>query len=102
MSDRVSNSSGSKTADAAITTQPSILCGIDMITPTTGTATLVIYDSANSSVSGKLILAEMEVDAGMPSCNHEYMAAVVAQNGLYAVLTDASVSASYIIRFALA
>lgn len=96
------NSSGSKTVSAQISVLRSLLSGIDMISPTTGTATLTIYDSNNSTTSGKLVLAEMEVDAGMPSCNHQYTNMVQANNGIYVELTDSSNSASYIIRYALA
>lgn len=72
-----------------------------MISPTTGTATLVVYDSADSNTSGKTILAEFEIDAGMPSCNHEYTNMVNANHGIYATLTDTSGSSSFIIRYAL-
>lgn len=95
------NSSGLKTSTGQITNQSSFLGGIDMLSPTTGTATLTVYDSENSNTSGKLVLAEMEVDAGMPSCNHEYTNFVNANRGLYCSLDDLSGTASYIIRFAL-
>lgn len=94
-------SSGSKTTSVQITTRTSLLGGMDMISPATGTATLVIYDSNNSTTAGKLILAEFEIDAGMPSCNHEYTNFVTANNGLYAQLTDGSGTASFIVRFAV-
>lgn len=98
------NSSGLKTSSAQIATRQSFLSGIDMISPSSGTATLTIYDSSNSSTSGKLILAEMEVDAGMPSCNHEYSSFINANQGIYATLSysaGATADASYIIRYAL-
>lgn len=72
-----------------------------MISPDTGTATLVIYDSSNSNTSGKLVLAEFEIDAGMPSCNHEYTNFITANNGLYAQLTDTSGTASFIVRYCI-
>ncbi len=95
------NSSGVKTASAQISTQRGFLAGIDMISPSSGTATLTVYDSADSNVSGKLVLAEMEVDAGMPSCNHEYLNPVSVNKGIYAVLVDSTGSANYIIRYAM-
>lgn len=99
------NSSGVKTASAQVASRQSLLAGIDMISPETGTATLTLYDSENASVSGKTVLAEMEVDAGMPSCNHEYGNPINANRGIYAVLaysTGSSADASFIIRYALA
>ncbi len=95
------NSSGRKTASSQICTLSGFLAGIDMISPSSGTATLTVYDSNNSDTTGKTILAEMEVDAGMPSCNHEYPSMVIANKGLYVVLTDTSGTATYIIRYAL-
>lgn len=72
-----------------------------MISPTTGSALLTVYDSSDSSTSGKLVLAEFEIDAGMPSCNHEYTNLVIANSGLYALLTDISGTSSFIVRYAL-
>lgn len=95
------DSSDSQSASKQITAMPSMVAGIDMISPSSGTALLTIYDSENASLSGKKILAEMEVDAGMPSCNHEYTNMVLANRGIYASLTDTSGSASFIIRYAL-
>lgn len=95
------NSSGRRTATAQVSSNPGFLAGLDMISPTTGTATLTIYDSKDSNTSGKTIIAEMEVDAGMPSCNHEYANMVIANQGLYIVLEDVSGTASYIARFAI-
>lgn len=96
------NSSGVKTGSTQLSVLPSLVAGIDMISPSTGTATLTIYDSENSTTSGKTVLAEMEVDAGMPSCNHEYGNLIIANRGIYITLDDTSGTASYIIRYALA
>lgn len=95
------NSSGVLAANTQITSRTSFLAGIDMISPSTGTATVTVYDSSNSITSGKLVLAEFEIDAGMPSCNHEYTNFVNANSGLYVTLVDPSSTASFIIRYAL-
>lgn len=95
------NSSGVKSATTQICTMRGFLGGLDMISPDTGTATLTLYDSENTDTINKLILAEMEVDAGMPSCNHEYTNMVVANRGIYAVLTDTSGTATFVVRYAL-
>lgn len=95
------NSSGVKLVSSQITVLRSFVAGIDMISPSTGTATLTVYDSKDNSTSGKLILAEMEVDAGMPSCNHEYMNMINANQGIYAQLVDNSGTSQFIIRYVL-
>lgn len=95
------NSSGVKSASSQVSTRQSFMAGIDMISPETGTATLTVWDSENSTTAGKLVLAQMEVDAGMPSCNHEYGNPINANRGIYVTLTDVSGTASYIIRYAL-
>src|SRR5271165_3366673 len=95
------NSSGVKSATAQISTNPGFLAGLDMITPTTGVAIITVYDSNNSTTAGANILAEMQVDAGMPSCNHEYHNMVVANKGIYIVLSDASGTATYIVRYSV-
>lgn len=95
------DSSGIKLVSTQVSAMQSFLAGIDMISPTSGTATLIIYDSENNVLIGKKVLAEMEVDAGMPSCNHEYNSFVLANRGIYAELTDASVTARFVIRYAL-
>lgn len=67
--------------------------------PTVGTALLQVYDS-NNGANGT-ILAEFEVDTGFPAMNHEYVNFVTANRGIYAVLTDTSGTANFIVRYAL-
>ena len=99
-----SNTSGLKTEAAQILSQSGALMGVDAIGPTVGCAIIRIYDSADSSTSGKLVLSELHVDAGMMSLNHEYFRPVVVNNGMYVTVTYADGSeedATYIVRYAL-
>lgn len=93
-------SSGKKTAAAQISTQPSYLIGIDCRSPSSGTTILTIYDSSDSNTTGKLILAEVEVDAGMPVLNHEFSTPVAANSGIYVDVTGAA-TGSFIARYSL-
>jgi hypothetical protein len=91
--------SGRKTSSEVILAAPGALCGVDMQPPTSGQATLYIYDSENSNTSGKLIIAELVCDAGMNGLQHEYFLPATVNRGLYAELTGAN--ASYIVRFTM-
>ena len=84
----LSTSSGLKSASAQITTRCAGLAGIDANPPAAGYATITIYDSEDSNTSGKLVLAEIQLDAGYISVNHEYNSPVIANRGIYAVLTE--------------
>lgn len=96
-----STSSGRKTASAQIYTRPGALVGISLSNPDTGQSLLTIWDSSSSNTSGKDVIAEVEMDAGMNSVNHEFMAPVCVNYGLYAELTYTSggSGSSYLVRF---
>lgn len=97
-----STSSGVKNADAQILSLPGNIMGIDIIPPDSGQAIVQVYDSENSSTSGKLLLAECHVDAGMPTLNHEWLRPIIANRGVYCVLTQTGgANAGYIIRYGL-
>ncbi len=95
------NSSGRKTANAQIAVLRSFLTGIDLKAPASGSANLTIYDSNNSTLTNKTILSEIQVDAGLASCNHEFSNPIQANQGIYAVLTDASGTSAFVIRYVL-
>lgn len=95
----LSTSSGLKSASSQIINQSGYLMGIDVVTPTTGTTLLTFYDSENSTTTDKLIIAEVEVDAGFSTLNHEFYAPVIANRGIYVTLTGQTVN--YIIRYSL-
>jgi hypothetical protein len=95
MSDR-STSSGRKTASTQISVNPGFLAGFDVVAAATGTTTLILYDSATSDTTGKLILAEAQVDAGMPSLNHVYFLPIVVNEGIY---VDLAGSGSYVVHY---
>ena len=95
----VATSSGIKTASAQIMNGAGCLMGIDVQSPASGITLLTIYDSADSDITNKLVLAEVEMDAGFMSLTHEYMAPVVANNGIYVIMTGPSLR--YIVRYSL-
>ena len=90
-------SSDKKTASAQIMALPGALCGIDVQAPSSGQTTLYVYDSENSSLSGKKIIAEVIVDAGFGGMQHEYFMPAVVNRGIYVDMVGTD--ASYIVRF---
>lgn len=69
---------------------------MDLQPPASGQAILKIYDSENSTLTGKLVLAELYCDAGLSGLNHEFFAPVAVNRGIYAELTG---TASYTVRY---
>lgn len=96
-----STSSGVKTTSAQITTIPAMISGILLDPPTTGMTTLTIYDSENSTTTGKLVLAYLEKFAG-ESSNQVALPPVIANRGVYCELSAPLSSSSYLIYFTLA
>lgn len=97
MAEIYGTSSDKKSASSQILSIGGTLLGIDVLPPTTGQAVLVVYDSENSTTTGKIILAECHVDAGMPSLNHEFVRPLIANRGIYCTLTGTG--AEYLIRY---
>lgn len=97
-----STSSGKKTLSSQISVLPGALVGIDLTPPTSGRATLTLWDSENTSTSGKLVLVEVILDAGLQSVNHEFSIPVLVNRGLYAELTYSTGSGStFIVRYTI-
>lgn len=96
-----STSSGLKASSAVITAMTSTLMGVDVTPPTSGYTIFTIYDSNNSSTSGKNIIAQVYVDAGTTGVNHEFFAPVLLSQGIYAELAGTGTDSQYIVRFAL-
>ena len=92
-----STSSGRKTASAQISSLPGALCGIDVQAPASGQVTILIYDSENSDLTNKIIVAEAYMDAGLAGTSHEYFSPIVVNKGIYAVMSGTS--SSFIIRY---
>jgi hypothetical protein len=82
-----STSTGLKTADYQIYAGPGSLNTIFVDPPSVGVATLTIYDSANSAVSGKTELVYIEIPAGVTSDAAHLTLPVAFNFGAYAVLT---------------
>lgn len=96
-----STPSGLKTASAQITTFPGSLSGIDVQCPDTGSVLLTAYDSADSNVSGKLVLAIVQADAGQIGINHEFFIPVVVNRGIYVAVSGSGTGYSYNVRYTL-
>lgn len=96
-----STSSGLKTSSAQISSMSGSLMGVDVQSPTSGSNLLTIYDSENSSTSGKKVLVIIEADAGMVGINHEFFAPVAVNRGIYVAVSGTGTDYSYIVRYAL-
>lgn len=87
-------SSGVQSASFQLTSMASQLFGMALYGDGTNAATLTIYDSANSTTSGKLVIGQLllaatEKQASAPDfMNH----GIVANNGMYAVLSGTGAS----------
>lgn len=94
-----SSSSGLKTTSAQIVAIPGSLMGFDVMAASSGQNFFTIYDSEDSNVSGKTVLALIEADAGMVSINHEFFAPVGVNRGIYVAVSGTGTGYSYIVRF---
>lgn len=92
-------SSGEKTDDAVICARPGYLHGFELLPPSAGTVTLKIYDSENSTVSGKTVLAQAKVAAGQNSVYCAFLVPRVANRGIFAEV-DVTTS-SYTVAYSL-
>lgn len=94
-----STSSGEKSGSAQITTTESFLMGVDVQPPSVGQSVLKIYDSKNSDVVGKLVLAEIYLDAGLQGLNHVWVLPITANQGIYVSASGTAVN--YIVQYML-
>lgn len=99
----IADSSGRISDDQQIATRPCMLHGIIVDPPSTGTVSLTVYDSENSSVSGKKVLVYFEQLAGINSVPVNHPAPLVANRGIYCVFSGIDkANAGYIVYFSLA
>ncbi len=96
-----STPSGLKTASAQISTMSGSLMGFDVQCPSSGYNIFTVYDSENSTTSGKTIIAVIEGDAGMVGINHEFFAPVAVNRGIYVSVSGTGTDYSYIVRYSL-
>lgn len=97
-------SSGQQVSTGQVSIMRGALLGIDLTPPSSGYATLLIYDSENSDLTTKKIISEIVVDAGYLGLNHEYMVPLGVDRGLYCVLSYSSGSSAdshYYVRYLL-
>lgn len=90
-------SSGLQVASAAISTHPGLLCAIDLMPPSTGSAVLKIYDNPTSAAG--TILFECSIAAGVGSQSVNMSMARYVGKGIYASLTNASADATYVVGY---
>lgn len=90
-------SSGLHGASAQVYAMPAMLHMATIDPPTTGVATFTIYDSADNNISGKTVLLYVEQMAGINSVPYASPVPIVANYGLYCVLTG--VDAGYILHY---
>lgn len=92
-------SSGIKTTSSQISSGSGWLLGVDVKSPTTGTTIVTFYDSEDSDTTNKVVVAEIEVDAGLGSLNHDYPHPVYVNRGIYASFSGQTTN--FIVRYAL-
>lgn len=79
--------SDEQASSATIYAAQSHFHGFELLPPTSGYATLKIYDSSNSTLTSKKIIAEASVSAGMNSIYLALPAPRVCNQGIRAELT---------------
>jgi len=89
-------SSGVKSATSQITSTGGYLHGFELNPPSTGYATLNIYDSGSGDTT--LLITTASVAAGQNSIYCEFPSLRTANSGIYAVLTGTT---TYTIGFSL-
>lgn len=92
-----STSSGLQTSNFQVYARPSMLQSIITNAPTTGLATLTVYDSPDGTTAGRTILALIEQFAGTSSTPTPLPSPVVANKGIYC--TFSGTGANYIIHY---
>lgn len=90
------SSSGEKSVTSQITVIGAYLCGFELNPPSTGLATLKMYDSNAAGTS--LLLATATTAAGLASIYVEFPYPRTANSGIYAVLTGTT---TYSVGFSL-
>lgn len=84
--DLMSVSSGELSASAQVFVGRCYVTGAQLMPPSAGTATLKIYDSENSTTTGKVVLAEIACQTAGINGSYE-SGPIIAQRGIYCVLT---------------
>lgn len=95
-SKHTASSSGELSATQQVTTIGAYLCGFELNPPSSGVATLKVYDS--SSAGTTKLLSTATTASGLPSIYVEFPNPRVANSGIYAVLTGTT---TYVIGFSL-
>lgn len=91
-------SSDEQSASATIAVIPSFLHSFELNPPTTGLATLKIYDSENATLTGKKMLLTTTIAAGTDAIHLALPSPRVANRGLRVELTGTT---TYIVGFSL-
>jgi hypothetical protein len=91
-------SSGLRSADAAISALPAYLKGLIVLTDGTNDATVVIYDNA-SAASGTALAKLIVPGASLSASLHLPQYGIIANAGLYADVTGTG--AAYIVQYSI-
>jgi hypothetical protein len=91
-------SSDELSASAQISSMRSFLYGVELNPPSTGLATLKLYDSENSTITGKKLILSCVVAAGQSTLFITFPSGRSANRGIYAALTGTT---TYIIGYNL-
>lgn len=81
------NSSGLLTASAQVSTLAGRIYGLQVTGDATNAGLAIVYDSENSTVSGKTVLCKVRVTAGAPSNEIVFNEGVILNRGIYVALT---------------
>lgn len=94
-----STSSGEKTASAQVTDQPAFFFSLELIPPTSGLATVKVYDSEDSSVSGKLVLLTAVCAAGQNTLYISRNTPMAVNRGIY--VSYSGTNSAYVVGYSL-
>lgn len=95
-----STSSGLKSADAQIMTMPGRLFIVSLLGDGTNAASVTVYDSEDSNTSGKVVLAKLNLDAGLVQAE-AFVAeeGVICNRGIYCDVSGTG--AEYLVHYSL-
>lgn len=95
-----SDSSGLKSADAAILARPGRLMGLHLLGNGTDACSVVLYDNASAASGKELAKLALKTSAGDLTLSAIIPdGGIVCNNGIYADLTDAGTAARYIVHY---
>lgn len=98
-SNEACTSSGVKTADAVISAQSSLLHGLSLGAPDSGSLTVTVYD--NATAASGTVLATYEVASGTTGLHVNFSSPVCANKGIYLDLGGTETGATAVVYFSV-